>query len=977
MSVYTIPPSCSFADALAAGLLHETQYDPALLATYTILLPNRRAVRSLREAFLRLTDGAPLLLPTIRPLGDVEEDGLWFQSPDLDTLDLPPAMPPLERQLTLARLLQQLYGDVYPFEQALSMAASLAAFIDSVHTEGLSFDALDTLVEAEYAAHWNITLTFLNAVIREHWPRILAEKGYMDAGLRRRLLMERLTDNILKNPPIAPYIAAGSTGSIPATAALIKAVAETPQGRVILPGLDCDLDDISWGAVTEPHPQATLKNLLQHMGIERRHVKLWPFDGQQLERFTAPAPKRDSLISAIMRPAETVGAWAQLELSPRVFDGLTLLEADTLDEEAGAIAVFMRQHIEDTFNQTPVILVTPDRTLAARVAAHLYRWGIVIDDSAGVPLSVSPIGQFLVGLAKTLASGCAPVPLLATLKHPLCQCDAAFVLALDAHILRGVRPAYGVTGLMQRLSALDTDHPQKAVLEMGLGQWGPVLQTALHAQPALAELLACAEALSHPDLLWAGDTGEAAALLCAELLQHISVFHALSWADIADILSVTMAGVPVRPRFGTHPRLSILGPMEARLQQAPIMILGSLNEGTWPQAAPVDAWMSRPMRQRFGLPAPERGLTLSAHDFCQGLGAQQVFLTRSKLRDGAATIPSRWLQRLDAVRVACGGPDLTAGARVYIDQSRRLDEPMGPIAPQGRPRPCPPVAIRPRSLSVTEIGKWQSNPYGIFAKHVLKLRALDPLDATRDKAELGQLLHKIFEIFTNQYPTQLPPHALDALVHIGRGVFDAAGDHPDIQGHWWPRFTQAAQAVMEHEKTWRANMVQAYTEQDGILDITLSDGTPMRLRGRADRIERTRTGGWTIIDYKSGTAPTKADVEAGREPQLPLLGWMLQSGAFDTHLPLPAIGGIVETLGYWPIGKGEDAFKPVMVETALCADAADGFKALCEAYLVQALPYICCPDPDNMPRAEYNDYAHLARIKEWSGESDDDEVAVS
>jgi ATP-dependent helicase/nuclease subunit B len=49
-----------------------------------------------------------------------------------------------------------------------------------------------------------------------------------------------------------------------------------------------------------------------------------------------------------------------------------------------------------------------------------------------------------------------------------------------------------------------------------------------------------------------------------------------------------------------------------------------------------------------------------------------------------------------------------------------FDTPPGDTPPEKRPSPRPPVAARPRSLSVTEIKTLIRDPYAIYARHVLR-----------------------------------------------------------------------------------------------------------------------------------------------------------------------------------------------------------------------------------------------------------------
>ena len=151
-------------------------------------------------------------------------------------------------------------------------------------------------------------------------------------------------------------------------------------------------------------------------------------------------------------------------------------------------------------------------------------------------------------------------------------------------------------------------------------------------------------------------------MFCHDLLDAARDFPALPGRHYPALFEALSAHAVVRPAYGRHPRLAIWGLVEARLQQADLIVLGGLNEGTWPGAVPADPWMSRQMRAEFGIPLRERAVGIAAHDFAQALGASEVALTRAARREGAPTVPSRWLLRLDAVLRAVGldgrlGPD--------------------------------------------------------------------------------------------------------------------------------------------------------------------------------------------------------------------------------------------------------------------------------------------------------------------------------
>ncbi|MGH6981348.1 MAG: double-strand break repair protein AddB, partial [Stellaceae bacterium] len=356
---------------------------------------------------------------------------------------------------------------------------------------------------------------------------------------------------------------------------------------------------------------------------------------------------------------------------------LRRLDCAGAQEEAETIALLMRQALE-TPGQTAA-LVTPDRALARRVAAEMKRWNVEIDDSAGVSLDQTPPAVFLRLILDAAMQALAPLPLLALLKHPLAAAGLApeifraRVRRLEERSLRGPRQAPGLAGLRAGLTRRDQDLADLVSrLDAALA---PLIRLLAARETGLADLVAAhveaAEILSRSrdesgaDRLWAGIAGETASQFVAELNAAARDYPAIPGADYPALFEALIAGAVVRPRFGLHPRLAIWGLLEARLQRADVTILGGLNEGIWPPQTESDAFLSRPMRQAFGLPAPEERIGVAAHDFAQGLGAPVVWLTRAARVEGAPTVPSRWLLRLDTVLKAAGHPPMPIGGGPY------------------------------------------------------------------------------------------------------------------------------------------------------------------------------------------------------------------------------------------------------------------------------------------------------------------------
>jgi len=967
----TLPFGLPFVDTLAETLLAEAAGDPLALARIEVFLPTRRAGRALADAFLRLTGGRPVLLPRLRALGDLGgeegEPGLGEDEP----LDAPPAMAPLARRLALTRLVQAMGrardGRPPAADQAVRLAGDLARLLDEMAAERRDFSGLGRLAPEALAGHWQATVDFL-AVVSDAWPQLLAALGQADPATRLDQAIARRIADWRARPPAHPVIVAGSTGSHPAVADLIAAALDLPDGRVVLPGLDHALDDESWATLDPAHPQYGLKALLDRLGVGRAAVRPLAEPPEAIAR-------RTRLLTQALRPAATCEAWRDLGAWPAdTLAGVARLDAPTPAEEAGAIALILREALE-TPGRTAA-LVTPDRALARRVAAELERWGIVIDDSAGRPLDRTPPGAFLRLVLRMVAEAFAPLALLACLKHPLAAVgrDAGSLRALVRRIeiaaLRGPRPAPGAEGLAARLA----DRRQIALVEdLGtlcapfaalLAQPSVPLTDLVRAHMELAEALAAEPDHPGPTRLWAGEAGEAAARFAADLAQAAPMLGEIEGRAYGALFDELIAEPPVRSAWETHPRLFLWGPLEARLQRPDLVVLGGLDEGTWPAAPEADPWMSRPMRAAFGLPPAERRIGLAAHDFCEGFAAPQVVLTRSVRKDGSPTVPSRWLLRLDAVRAAAG---LAFGeeAGPWLDWHRALDRPARWVRPRP-PAPCPPVALRPRRLSVTEVETWMRDPYAIYARHVLGLRALDPLDADPGAAEYGTLVHRALERFVVEHPGRLPGDPEAALIACGRAVFAEALAAPAVWAFWWPRFCSVARWVAAREAERRPALAEIRAEVGGALTLDGPAG-PFTLVAKADRVDRRADGGLDLIDYKTGQPPSAREVAAGFAPQLPLEAAIARAGGFAGIAAAPA-----ERLLYWRLKGGPEGGeeREAAADPAALADAAlEGLRGLIATFDDPATPYAARPHPEMAPK--YSDYLHLARVREWADAGED------
>ena len=978
--LFTIGAERRFADELARVVLAEYSGDPLALADVLILLPTRRSVRALREAFLRAADGTPTILPRMAPLGDVD-DGEWeIASGDGDALTLPPAIEPAEREALLAQLVAAFTDDQgHPIAQsaaqALKLARELGRLLDELAIEGVSFDRLEGLLEGNFASHWQRTLKFL-AIVGEHWPQMLAARGRIDAIERRTLAIRNQARRWRERPPQTQVIAAGSTGSQPATRDLLAAIAELPQGAVVLPGLDHDMDEASWEALDPSHPQYGLRELLSALGRARSDVAEWPG--------AAGGSARHFLITELMRPAETSDSWVKPE--PASLEHVTRADCATPHQEALVVALALRS-VLDTPARTAA-LVTPDRELARRVTAELKRWQIDIDDSAGAALADTPPATLLHALIATVDSSFAPVELLALLKHPLCTLGSERAAVLDAtrrldrKCLRGLKPAPGLDAIRARIEEAKFGDPadRTAVRTLidRLGEATSALVALMQGDASPDALLdatvAAAEKIASVEALWSGDAGGALADVLGRLRTAWTDRPAIASGEWPGLFDAMLEPETIRPAFGRHPRLSIWGPLEARLQRADLLVLGGLNEGTWPPAVETGPWINRPMRNDLGLQQPERRIGLSAHDFVAALGAERVLLTRAEREGGAPTVPSRWLARLDALFGYEPGsapvPEyIQRGRRSFVAWAEKIDRPDDYI-PWLRPEPRPPLEARPKRLSVSSVEQWRRDPYGLYARRILGLEALDPLEAELGAADRGNALHDALDEFLKAHPSGvLPPDAVREFEELGEKHLADLLTAPAERAFWWPRFQRLARWFVDAENARRAAGTRLLASESKAAMTVGPAAHPLRIEARADRVDELERGTWEIIDYKTGRVPTKDELEALFAPQLLLEAAMAERGGFEK------IEGKAETvrLSYWQANGLGDGGKVSEIKGSdeLVAEMMALVQKMAEHFANPDTPYAALPWPAYGPH--FNDYAHLERVAEWSTAGGGDE----
>jgi len=950
VAVYTIPSHRSFADALAAGLIARFGKDPLGLARGRILLPNNRGVRAVTDAFVRVS-GSGLLLPRLIPVGDPELDERVGGALDRidETEEMPPTIDPTERILRLAAIVR---GE--GSAESLRLAADLARTLDALLVEEVDPIRLREAVNesSDLARHWETSLEKLQ-LIYEQWPLVLAEQGAIDLAERRNRLLKRVAERWKDEPPSGFTVAAGITTAAPAVAALIARVARMPEGMVVLPGLWLSniFPDEEWDALgpdengrgEASHPQFHLKLLLDRLGVARGEVQQWRWSGGG-----ASSPARGRAVANAMAVPEFSHKWETLGPAERRLSSIRLAELPDFAGEAQAIALALREVLEEPGKTAA--LITPDRQLAGRVSALLARWQIDADDSAGKPLSTTPTGTLLLGIASAAAEELAPVPLLALLKHPLMGGEGEERLAwLDAvreldMKLRGPRPPAGIAGLDAHFGARVQWQRVRPRIEELDGLLAEPMSLAQFAQ----SLSNAAQRLAG-DAAWRGPAGRLAAETLAELEASKAAQRLMvASADAVPLLRQLLDAQAVRPPYGGHPRIFIWGLLEARLQRADLVVLGGLNEGVWPTLPAPDPWLPPKVRASLKIPTLDNRIGLSAHDFASALGAPEVLITRARRDAKSPTVASRFLLRLDAI---------SGGLPRDIPLERltwALDDPGAP-KPVDRPGPSPPREQRPERISVTQVDRLKADPFAFYAQAILKLRAIDPLDDDHTARWKGIAVHEVLQEWQQQ--DDCDPDKLRGRTE--RLLKDDA-IHPMLRALWAPRLLEAIDWIVEME---RQN--QAVGRRPLAAEVT--GETPLAgimVQGRVDRIDQLAEGGLAIIDYKTGHPPTQKSVTEGFALQLGLLGLIGRAGGFE------GVSGDPKAFEYWSLARYRGQFGRLMRPDKdmqpgeFLEHAYRNFADAAAKWLTGSEPFTAKLNPAYAP---FGDYDQLMRLQEWYG----------
>jgi len=1002
--VWTIPPGTDFLGSLAR-ILSKTfglrEHSDAL-ADAIIYVPNRRSARSLTLALFETLGGAGTLLPPdIRSLGDLESD----EAPPVSEAALaalPPVLSPAARLGVLARLATlfyaQEYGHTLPPASALASARELSKLLEqaAMGEAPVDWSLLDGLVtQADLAVHWKDS-TGLLSIITEMWPQWLLENNVGDPFERRQQAAEALIASWAAKPPSAPVIIAGSTGATLSGRLLMRVVTQLPNGLVVFPGLDRDLTAKALEAVLRApsHPQFALVRTLKALGLSLGDVAEWPAGPGEVR-----SPSRRRLVYEALAPADETADWRETleelagsdRTTPAVFarkalQGLSVVALPNEAAEAEAAALLLRGILQEPGARGA--LVTPDAGLARRVGALLERWGVSVPPSAGQPLGRTPAGSLILLCARWAVDPADPVTLSAVLKHAFVRKRDMGNL-VDLHFLRGPRRWKSLGELAERIEQHDPEDRHRAFSAEEQAQGAAFIRElsnivaqsgadfsvtgTVNVAASAQRIAALAGAISETPLPWAGEDGAGASRLLERIRELGAHLGEVTPGDMADLVEAECANLTVSLGEPEHSRLSIWGPLEARLQSADLVVLAGLNEDVWPAKTPPDAFLPRRFRAGLGMSDPDERLGLSAHDFAQLACAPRVAMLYSARREDAPAVASRWVWRLRTLAQGAlfeAAPGVLVGeygmlpAWVRAMQAEGIDTQDAGFSAEPRPTRRPPAW--PKRMSVTRIDRLQRDPYSIWAEDILGLRVIDPLNGPLQPNLKGTAVHRAIELLEAEGADKSAANLARLLERELHSSGEAEADWLSREAIW--------QDVAAWFLGWRSGRDVSggiALEAKGELPYEIA-GEKFVLSAQADRIEIGARGEITIVDFKTGSAPSDKMIRAGFDQQMPLQALIASKGGFEKVRAAPVAALVYVEFKGKPkaraIGPGQEGD---LTPAGMSLRAEEGMQRLIADYRAAAAVFASAP---RMQFVKY-DYGYnlLARRAEWTSDTSEGE----
>lgn len=816
-----------------------------------IFVPTMRAKRKLIDYLLYHNPEKTFFLPEIRSFDEADSDE------DFNTETLSNE----RRQILMTQLIQSHFKNL-SLSRAFSWAEKLLSLLDKIQVERLSLENIDSIVREDLNQHYQSTLSFLN-LIKHHWPNIIQAEGKPESRPHKIKQLDQFITT-LKDRKKGRIFAIGTTGSLPTTRKLLQEINKHPNGHILFQGIPAYTEE-QWNEIDETHAAFGFKQTLKELETDPQTIKT-----------IGKKSNREICIEKAFLPANHTGNWQNLEINnTHIFHGLHKIEASKIQIEALSIALAV---LDQKTQKKKTLIVTSDRDLISHVQHAFSRLGLILEDSVQPALTETPLGQSFEKYITVLNED-TPQNILTLLKTESVPFDENDLNQLEI-FWRTTRPESAIKeSIPVFLSLTEKD---KIKIQHGYDIFEKIDKKKFvfdGEEKTFAD---------HLDLLLQNfkDLTQHATTAFDTLFEDIKSSGedwVISAKDFLKVLPTFLQKLSIKKTFNTEADALVLGPIEARMQEADLIILSGLNENNFPRPTQDDPILNEAMRIAIGLPSLSRKIGLMALDFASIFSKENVLLTRTTTNGGSPTQPSRFIERIEALL----GSKMPESP--YLEQAIVLDTGKTDIT-QTIASFNPPIESRPNKLSASSVEMWMRDPYAFYAKYILKLYAPDDFETKKESLLFGNIIHDALENLA-KLNTWSEKEILSALQ---KGIQPL---HLSISQKlfWIKKAEKIARFLSAYETDLPPH--KKFIEIWG--EIVLSE--KIKLTAKADRIQTYDDGTFEIIDYKTGALPSVKEMISGLSPQLPLEALIAERGGFKE------ITGITKALTYLRLGQGKKA----------------------------------------------------------------------
>lgn len=389
-----------------------------------------------------------------------------------------------------------------------------------------------------------------------------------------------------------------------------------------------------------------------------------------------------------------------------------------------------------------------------------------------------------------------------------------------------------------------------------------------------------------------------------ELAEMSGVLDKRVTAADALSLAVSLSAQQTLPPKMTDDTIELLGWLDLALDDAPVSIVTSFNEGIVPSSERNDLFLPDRLRRELGIVDQSRryardayALTLLRHS-----KERLELVVGRRNAEGDPLIPSRLLFTGEPMQIAGRASTLFGSAITFgVDGGRSGQESPSNLA-QELSVPLPDLTnVKIDELSATGFASYLRCPYRFYLGHILRLGSADDMAEELDGGAFGSLAHRVVESVFNDSKVAASSDvekiqkSLEATLNrLVENEFPKrrmpAVDIQIEQLHMRLRALARAQA-QRVEAGWQ---IRAIEDDKRAVEIDV-DGEPFRITGRIDRVDfHPETRELVVLDYKTseaGSSPEKThqSKDGWIDLQLPLYRLMVLDYAQQNHFNFSSV----------------------------------------------------------------------------------------